>query len=199
MKTDNEIISVCEFARRLGVGEKTIRDGIKKGKIKDGAVTVKGKHKIKYSIALAEAKSIGLGAKVIGLSSPEPEKSKPASSPKKPKTDKDEDKPEVEDKFDPDTEKLSYNQALQKKENYIAGIKKLEFLEKRGTLVNKSEVYSQLFEFHQEIKKSLLAIPDRIVDTILSFNSDRNKIHQLINESIAMELDKLKTFTDANV
>lgn len=197
MKPNDEIISMSEFARRLGIGEKTIRDGIKKGKIKDGITTVNGKSKIKYSIALKEAQSIGLGAKIIGFNSVihEPEATKKPVN-KKPPKDPESDI-EIHDIFDSDYENLPYNQALQKKENYIAGIKKLEFLEKKGTLVNKSDVYSQLFEFHQEIKKSLLAIPDRIVDTLLSFNGDRNKIHECINESIASELDKLKAYTDA--
>ena len=72
--------------------------------------------------------------------------------------------------------------------------KELEYKEKEGSLVNKEDVYSQLFEFHQEVRNSLLAIPDRITDTVLALYEDRNKVHQLIYESIHGELIKLKRF-----
>ena len=57
---ESEIISMSEFARRLGVGEKTVRDAIKLGKIVSGTIMIKGKSKIIFDIALKEAESLGL-------------------------------------------------------------------------------------------------------------------------------------------
>ena len=59
----SDIISLREFARRLTIGEKTIRDGVRTGKISKGVIIENGKPKIDYKIALKEALSIGLGRK----------------------------------------------------------------------------------------------------------------------------------------
>jgi hypothetical protein len=172
-----ETISLREFARRLEVGEKTIRDGIKNGKLSKGVAYDGDKPKIIYSIALQEAAECGLGSKVLT-------KSTNPSTPPPPLTSED------------INGLISLKDALRAKENYIAKIKELEFKEKEGSLVKKDEVYSQLFDFHKNIRDSLLAIPDRIVDTLLSYGNDRNKAYELLYESIAGELDKLKTITD---
>lgn len=176
-----EKISLREFARRLNVGEKTIRDGIKSGKISKGVeFDEKGKPKIIFSTAVVEANEIGLGKKVLQKEISSDKQSKPTPN-----------KSELHY-----IELLPYNEALRKKENYIAKIKELEFKEKEGSLLNKDEIFAQLFDFHQELRNSLLSIPDRITDTIIAYAHDRNRVHQLINESIAGELDKLKRFAE---
>jgi hypothetical protein len=59
MNTD--LISLREFARRLNVGEKTIRDGVRLGKISKGVTLELNKPKIIFSIARAEAIKANIG------------------------------------------------------------------------------------------------------------------------------------------
>ncbi|MFZ4546738.1 MAG: hypothetical protein ACOYN4_04855 [Bacteroidales bacterium] len=186
-----DIISLREFARRLGVDEKIIRRGIANGKIKDGVIVENGKPKIKFSVAIVEARNIGLGAKANAIN----DNSKPikqAIKPAKHKPDpEDNNTPEITDNFDPDQEALSYADALKKKENYIAGIKKLEFLEKRKTLVNKSEVYSQLFDFGKEIRSEFESLPGKIGSKLADCGSDSSKISETLANEIRNSLSKL--------
>ena len=65
MDKNPNMISVLEFSRRMGVGEKTIRDGIKSGKLVDGVIKVNGKSKILFEKAKKEFEDSGLGLKRI--------------------------------------------------------------------------------------------------------------------------------------
>jgi len=58
---NTDIISLREFARRLGIGEQSIRNGIKTGKILQGVTIENNKPKIIFSIAYAEAVASNLG------------------------------------------------------------------------------------------------------------------------------------------
>ena len=176
------LISQREFARRLGVSEKTVRDGIKTGKISKGVIIENGKPKINFEIAFQESQTIGLGFKV--LKQTESKKSPDVRS-----------KVESKNLLD-DLGVLSLSDALRLKENHNAKLKELELKKMEGSLLNKDEVFTQLFDFHQELRNALLAIPDRITDTLIAYSEDRNKVHQLINEAIASELDNLKRFAD---
>jgi hypothetical protein len=177
---DDELISLREFARRIKIDEKIIRRAILSGKIKEGVKDVNGKPKIAYSVALAEANKMG-----IGLRSPN-KSSKPISN----KTRAHE-LPDPADNFDPENELLSYPDALRKKENYVAGIKKLEFLEKQRTLVDKSEVYSQLFEFGKEIRTEFESMPGRVSHKISDLGSDSSKIAETLAIEIQKSLNKV--------
>lgn len=72
-----------------------------------------------------------------------------------------------------------------------AQIAELELKEKDGTLVSKELVDSELFAAAQEIRNSLLAIPDRIIDQVIAEASSRNKAYNVLYEAIAAELEKL--------
>ena len=63
MSQKPEIISLSEFARRMDIGEKTIRDAIKKGKLERGITTINGKSKIIFDIARVEFEQMNIGAK----------------------------------------------------------------------------------------------------------------------------------------
>ena len=160
-------ISIREFARRLNLNEKTIRDSISKGKIKEGVIVENGKPRILFEIAKREIDSFAVG------------KIKPG------KKSQDETK---------EAGYISYSEAIRKQAILKARLTELDVLEREGTLVNKADVNSQLFEFGQEYSNSLLTIPDRIVDTLLSFNGDRNKMHKLIYDSLWSELDKYRKY-----
>ena len=63
-KTDShaeQLISLREFARRMAVTEKTIRDAIVKSKIVEGVFYKEGKPKIRFEIAKKEFEVLGVG------------------------------------------------------------------------------------------------------------------------------------------
>lgn len=173
-------ISIREFARRLQINEKTIRDGIKMGKISKGVIIENGKPKINYSIALKEAQDIGLGRKSTNK--------QPEHKPR-PETKKQLPDDIILDESLPGG-MLPYSQAIQKKENYLAKLKEQEFNEKEGKLVRRDIVFSQLFDFATIKRDRLLAIPDRITDDLMSL-TDRNEFYKLLYDSIANELETL--------
>lgn len=72
-----------------------------------------------------------------------------------------------------------------------AQIAELELKEKDGTLVSKELVDSELFAAAQEIRNSLLAIPDRIIDQVIAEATSRNKAYNTLYNAIAAELEKL--------
>lgn len=174
----SDLISQREFAKRIGVDERKIRYFIGKGKLsKCVKYDEKGKPQISYAIGIEEAESVGL----IKVKSTKPVKEKKLSKP--------ESKNEPALEF-ADGELLTYNQAIQKKENYIAKLKELEFKKLEGELVNADLVYTTLLDFATIKRNNLLAIPDRITDELMSI-ADRNSFHKMLYDSIADELEKL--------
>lgn len=63
MAKDREIISLREFARRMGVDDKTIRMSISSQKIVKGVTEVNGKPKIIFELAKLEFEQMNIGAK----------------------------------------------------------------------------------------------------------------------------------------
>jgi len=173
----SDTISFREFARRLEVGEKTIRDGIRTGKISKGVTYESGKPKIIYEIAKLEAAEAGLGNKILAtkaISTPPPK-----------------DKEHHQDNSFIDASGMTdYQSALRKKINYEAKIKELEFKEKEGTLVNKKEVYSQLFDFGKEIRTELESMQSKLSPKLIGL-SDITKINEIIAIEVRNSLNKL--------
>ena len=183
MTTD--LISQREFAKRIGVDERKVRYFIGKGKLsKCVKYDEKGKPQISYAIGIEEAESVGL----IKVKSTKPVKAvRPAK---------------VESKEDPvlefaDGSNLPYNEAIRKKENYIAKLKELEFKKLEGELVNADLVYTTLLDFATIKRNNLLAIPDRITDDLMAL-TDRNEFYKLLYDSIANELEKLSELKALN-
>ncbi|GHT26285.1 hypothetical protein AGMMS4957_21740 [Bacteroidia bacterium] len=77
-----------------------------------------------------------------------------------------------------------------------AKIAELELKEKEGTLVQKGVVYDQLFEYGNQFRNALLAIPDRITDNLIASVGNRSQVLNLIYEAIAAELGK---FSDVKI
>lgn len=92
----------------------------------------------------------------------------------------------------------SYAEAQRQERVFKAQLAELELEEKRGTLINKSEVYFQLFAIGKEIRTSLLAIADRITDDCFA-SQNRNKVHSLIYEAIEFELRRLSDLTNEKI
>lgn len=84
---------------------------------------------------------------------------------------------------------LSQNEATKKKEHFSAKLKELEFKEKEGTLVLKSDVYLQLFEFGKQIKTEFESLPTRIAAKII--NKDITKITEILAIAIKDSLNKI--------
>ncbi|MBS1776023.1 MAG: hypothetical protein JSS64_07055 [Bacteroidetes bacterium] len=58
-----------------------------------------------------------------------------------------------------------------------------------GELVNKEAMYKEMFEFGKELRLALQAIPDRIIDELLTL--DRHNAHRLLTTAINETLEKL--------
>ena len=136
-KTKTETISLSEFARQMEIGEKTIRDAVKLGKLSKGVILINGKSKILPAIAKKEFEAFRIGTKA-----------KPTG------------KPTVEPVND--NSKMSYAEATRRNAVFKQRLSELELEEKEKTLVNKAEVYSQLFAFGQQIKVEFENLPMRV-------------------------------------
>lgn len=72
----------------------------------------------------------------------------------------------------------------------------LELQRERGILVEKSTVYSALFDFGKEIRTRLLSMPDRIIDSIIAAEN-RTEAHSIllleINHILTDVAEKLAT------
>jgi galactitol-specific phosphotransferase system IIB component len=186
-----DIISLREFARRLNVNEKLIRRGISTGKIKDGVIIENGKPKIKFSVAIVEARNIGLGAKVNGQMSSTPEQPINRVIPKQKVLDE---KPDSESEEDyiaglgPETSLITANRA---ERIFKAQLACLEVEQKAGTLVNKAEVYSQLFSFGKELTTEFETMPAKVLHKIIGCNNDESKIQELLATEIRQSLNKI--------
>lgn len=74
---------------------------------------------------------------------------------------------------------------------YKARLGKLKAEKEKGSLVDKDQMYKEMFEFGKEIRLSIQAIPDRIIDQLITL--DRNAAHKMLSEEINKALEKLAT------
>lgn len=181
----SQTISLREFARRMSVTDKTIRDGIKNKKIVRGLITENGKHQIIYEIAAKEFEESGLGHRAR-LKQEEP------TPPPAKKTQKERQPAKQENS---ETEELSENTTLATANRleriYKARKAKAEAEVLEGTLVNKQEVYLHLFEFGRQIRKEFETLKTRLSPVLLECGSDKMKIDEAIDKSVYESLSKL--------
>jgi len=173
-------ISLREFARQIGVGEKTVRDGIRLGKISKGVIHDGKRPKILYSEAIKEVEAFNLGyrAKLVrGEVQPD---TAPGQQP-----------PEVEAGITSLGPTTSLAQAQRAEKIYKAMLAGLDVQERKGILVKKADVYTELFSFGNEVKTALLLIPDRITDELIALSADRHSFYKLFYESIEAALETL--------
>lgn len=187
----NDLISIREFARRIGVDEKAIRRHIERGRFAEAVTKEDGKVKIRFSLAVAEAKNIGVGSKLK-----EGEGNKivrtPIRKPAKIESKKEVDPEELEkDDYFPDEQEVSLAEALKKKENFVAGLKKLEFLEKKGMLVSRAEVRTQLFEYSRDVRSEFESLPGRVAHKLAAIGNDPTKISEVLAIEIRNSLVKV--------
>lgn len=66
--------------------------------------------------------------------------------------------------------------------------RKLKIEKEEGTLVNKQQVYAQLFEFGRNLRTRIKALPDTIIDQVITMTRDEaklfldEKLHEILEE-----------------
>jgi biotin operon repressor len=88
------------------------------------------------------------------------------------------------------SEEISFSEARRKKQIYDAEIARITALKEQGLYVEKEKVYSQLTEFGQIVRGRLQAIPNRVIDNILSAKT-RNEAQLLLVTAIDEALESL--------
>lgn len=73
-----------------------------------------------------------------------------------------------------------------------------ELKEYQGTLVPKKDVYDAFFTFGQEMRQSLMAIPDRVIDDILA-TPERALAHNILTDAIVKALESLSEMTSREI
>lgn len=177
-----QLVSVREFSRRIGCSDVAVHKAIKSGKITRGYVEVSpGKFKIDPDVAASEW---GKNFDPSYTSNP-----KIRESLQQPTV------PELPAQGGSDSSIASAKraQAILK-----AKLLDLELREKQGQLVDKQQVYKQLFEMGQQIRSAILTVPDRIIDNLMACNS-RNEGHTMLMAALIDELEKLSNLENKDI
>lgn len=169
-----ELVSIREYSRRRGTSDTAIHKAIRSGKIVVGLVEKGGKKFINPAVADVEWSSRR-----------DPNYERKTQSGKLLFTDKN-----SEEVAPPSAQSASMASARTASAVYKAKILELEMKQKQGVLVERDQVYKALFVAGQEVRTSLLAIPDRFIDNILASHS-RNEAHKLLYDAIADALEQL--------
>lgn len=165
-------ISIKQFARDLGISDVAVHKAIKSGKIEHGLVRdEKNRPWIIPDIAMAEwgnkfdpnyVRSHQLADKLLGSKSEEQEH------------------PETPGKRSTAELKRLLSEVRLQKEA-------IELRRMKGELVEKAQVYSNLFAYGQEVRQHFEMLPDRTIDAILAARS-RAEAHEVLTVAIGEAL-----------
>lgn len=186
MTENNNIISIREFARRVGCSDTSIRKAIKAGKIVNGVVhnpDPNGHNKVNYEIAFKEWSAS------YDPSYPSNDKLRSKMMATIEKTE-----PTSEEKPAADTGN-SINSAKRAQAILKAKLLEIDLKERQGKLVDKQQVYMALFEAGKEVKASIMAVPDRVIDAVFSAKS-RNEAHTILTKALIEALDTMSDVQD---
>lgn len=188
-----EIISLREFARRMDVTDKTVRDAIRLGKIKEGLSSKNGKPKVNFEIAKKEFESFNVGYRAKLRK--EPKKEIPTTRSKaKRKTESETNNTESENETE-DIENITSSSslaALQKAEKYYkAQIAKQEFEKEQGQLVYIRDVRVQLASFGQYIKSEIEMLPTNSISKLEDCEGNRAKMLEVLSNDVRSLLLKI--------
>jgi hypothetical protein len=146
-----------ELAAKIGVSRPRVSQYIKRGILKR-SVTRKGrKTDINYEIAKQELKE-----------NLDPGRHPKAKAKKGKKKVSPQEKDEVRKKAKIDG--VDYQTAKTLTEQYNAALKKIQFDEKKGTLVNVEDVQRVVYEAGRQVKEHLMAMPDRIAPLVAAID-----------------------------
>lgn len=168
-----ERISQREYARRLNVSNEAVSKAVKEGRIKKGWDEKERKIIVNHANAEWGNFHIQQNAKRIV--------STPAGGALN------EEEP-VGNDSGALTNHTSYANAKRVKEIALAQHAILDLKKRKGELVEKGQVYKQLFSFGQQLRTALMAIPDRSIDEILS-KKTRAEAHLALTEAIHKVLE----------
>lgn len=180
------IISIREFARRVGSSEGNIRKIIKAGKISKG---LNSSGKIVYNVALSEYKE-WYGYKMPEIKN-EVKENKVIESKEVEETELETDPVEfVEDKPIRIRNSARFEEAKRLEQVIKTRTAQLEYEQLKGSLVSSKEVYKELFAVGQTVRSSLQGIPDKYIDNILACET-RIEAHEMLNKAITDALEEL--------
>jgi DNA-binding transcriptional MocR family regulator len=180
-----EIISLREFARRMEVSDKTVRDAIRLEKIKEGISSKNGKPKVDFEIAKREFENFNVGyrSKLRGETKKEI-KDKSNTKVRKQKDNQIEPSDESAESFE-NISTTSSLADLQKAEKfYKAQSAKREFEKESGDLVYIREVREQLAGFGQFIKSELELYPNNCISKLEDCEGDRAKMLEVLSVNV---------------
>jgi hypothetical protein len=182
-----EIISIREFGRRVECSDTAVRKAIKEGIIVNGVHTKdNGQPAISFEIALAEWSARGGGEQKLNSGIENKSSYIPKNKIQMVVKNSNQQSQQT------GTGTTTREEANRQKAILTAELLKIELAEKKGTLVNKAHVYKSLYEMGQVIRDSMLAIPDRIIDNLLSVgNESRNDAHALLQKEINETLQRV--------
>lgn len=199
-------ISIREYARRRNCSDTSVHKAIDTGKIKNGVIRIPGVKwpRIDPDIAdqewvenfnVMKSQNENLASAIFKQTTQEP-----APDPQPPRRD---DTPRIQvpspqparEETAPAEKDFTLAQAQKARAVYEAKIKELEYKEKLGTLVDKARVYRLLFAFGQELRSSIQALPDRIIDDLLA-QPNRNAAHATLYNSLSDILEAASKHPD---
>lgn len=90
----------------------------------------------------------------------------------------------------------TYSEAERKKLIIQSQRELLKLKTESGELVHKNTMYKEMFEIGKDIRVNMQAIPDRIIDILITMN--RNEAHMLLMSSINEVLTKLSASEGGN-
>jgi hypothetical protein len=166
----NPSVSIREAARKAGVSHTAINKAIELGKFTKCVDRSGKKPKIRYGEFLEEAVETGFNLKGTGNTYALPDVSDMT----------DEERESIEALT---VETATFKESSRREAYYRSELKRIELEEKEGTLVNKADTQRLQFEWARELRDKLLAIPDRITDTLM-YIDDRDEFHHLLYNSI---------------
>jgi phage terminase Nu1 subunit (DNA packaging protein) len=185
-----ERISQREYARRLGISNELVSRAVKNGHIKKGWDKEAGK-------IIVEHANVEWGAMYMKTDVTQVLAQPVADEPDNEQGEADyvEDQgggvpQEVNNNNLKLTERTSFAEAKRVREIIEAQLAALELKEKKGELVSKAQVEKQLFAFGQQIRVSILIIPDRIIDNLLAA-TNRAEAHKILTDELHAALETL--------
>lgn len=160
-----EYIGLREFARRKGIHASTVEDAMKKGRISTHIVD--GKKRIDWETAEKEFEDNRMGAN-------------PKES---------EDEPESGGKSGVPT----FAESKAKREAYNAQIAKLEWLEKKGKLINAEEVERQAVEETRRVRDAFLDLGLRLAPELVAMTEIMD-VEKALDDAVREILETLSDF-----
>lgn len=191
MTTNTPIISIREYGRRRGCSDTAVRKAINAGKIIEGVARDK------------RGKVLGINEEIANAEwamNHDPMKERVTQNGEasarflEPETNAEPNpQPKQQGKstgYSGAANENSLAAAKRVQALYKAKLSELEYKQKSGKLVDKQEVYKQLYGAGQELRQAFQTIPDRFIDDILAA-TNRNEAHQILFNAIADVLEGL--------